>query len=279
MQSKDSADVNGTSSQATPSEACWRTLSRDTTAMCNLRRRCALELWRVCDAFPTPNPQARATRSSWLRSGCPIRTAPADSAIRSFLRRSTICSERRATTSCLDKNPFDLDTRSLDEEEPRSEKCKNVRFPELSVGNDDRQLVHGIDGPNIVARIQLAMILTIDPLTKSRLHRSVSMPSSSRLLSSNMRDLLPSTAQNRPGGRSPSVQSFSFPVANVVLLWKLRRARTRRRATADRASTARTYRGRPVHTHRPDFALRPERCNNALREHGEKAWCQTSGCR
>ena len=44
MQSKDTADVNGTSSQAAPSEAWWKTRSIVTRRSSGLR--CGLERWR-----------------------------------------------------------------------------------------------------------------------------------------------------------------------------------------------------------------------------------------
>ena len=85
MQSKDTADVNGTSSQATPSEAWWRTRSIVTRRSSG--RRCGLERWRGNEL----NTELGARYSTrWLRSGCPIRTAPGDSA--TGTGRSAICS-------------------------------------------------------------------------------------------------------------------------------------------------------------------------------------------
>ena len=83
--SKDTADVNGTSSQATPSEAWWRTRSIVTRRSSG--RRCGLERWRGNEL----NTELGARYSTrWLRSGCPIRTAPGDSA--TGTGRSAICS-------------------------------------------------------------------------------------------------------------------------------------------------------------------------------------------
>ena len=85
VQSKDTADVNGTSSQATPSEAWWRTRSIVTRRSSG--RRCGLERWRGNEL----NTELGARYSTrWLRSGCPIRTAPGDSA--TGTGRSAICS-------------------------------------------------------------------------------------------------------------------------------------------------------------------------------------------
>ena len=85
MQSKDTADVNGTSSQATPSEAWWRTRSIVTRRSSG--RRCGLERWRGNEL----NTELGARYSTrWLCSGCPIRTAPGDSA--TGTGRSAICS-------------------------------------------------------------------------------------------------------------------------------------------------------------------------------------------
>ena len=79
------ADVNGTSSQATPSEAWWRTRSIVTRRSSG--RRCGLERWRGNEL----NTELGARYSTrWLRSGCPIRTAPGDSA--TGTGRSAICS-------------------------------------------------------------------------------------------------------------------------------------------------------------------------------------------
>ena len=75
MQSKDTADVNGTSSQASPSEAWWRTRSIVTKRSSG--RRCEHERWRGNEL----NTELGARYSTrWPRSGCPIRTAPGDSA-------------------------------------------------------------------------------------------------------------------------------------------------------------------------------------------------------
>ena len=77
--------MNGTSSQATPSEAWWRTRSIVTRRSSG--RRCGLERWRGNEL----NTELGARYSTrWLRSGCPIRTAPGDSA--TGTGRSAICS-------------------------------------------------------------------------------------------------------------------------------------------------------------------------------------------
>ena len=69
----------------TPSEAWWRTRSIVTRRSSG--RRCGLERWRGNEL----NTELGARYSTrWLRSGCPIRTAPGDSA--TGTGRSAICS-------------------------------------------------------------------------------------------------------------------------------------------------------------------------------------------
>ena len=76
---------HSTSSQATPSEAWWRTRSIVTRRSSG--RRCGLERWRGNEL----NTELGARYSTrWLRSGCAIRTAPGDSA--TGTGRSAICS-------------------------------------------------------------------------------------------------------------------------------------------------------------------------------------------
>ena len=86
VQSKDTADVNGTSSQATPSEAWWRTAVYRYKAIIGPEMRArTLARQRVEHRI-----RVRRYSTRWLRSGCPIRTAPGDSA--TGTGRSAICS-------------------------------------------------------------------------------------------------------------------------------------------------------------------------------------------
>ena len=99
MQSKDTADVNGTSSQASPSEAWWRTRSIVTKRSSG--RRCEHERWRGNEL----NTELGARYSTrWPRSGCPIRTAPGDSAtgIREVSDLLRAVQQRRDTTEWPD---------------------------------------------------------------------------------------------------------------------------------------------------------------------------------